>query len=77
MTAYPAERIGLPGVGRITEGEPADLVLFDPEAIADNTAPGRSDERPTGIHTVLVSGHVMAQGGRIVSRERPGRVLRK
>ena len=77
MTAFPAERIGLTGVGRIVEGGWADLVLFDPAAVADNTTPSRADAPPTGIRAVLVSGHVVAQDGRIVSAERRGRVLRR
>ena len=31
MSANPARRLGLPG-GRLAEGAPADLVLFDPDA---------------------------------------------
>ena len=50
---------------------------FDPAAVADNTTPSRADAPPTGIRAVLVSGHVVAQDGRIVSAERRGRVLRR
>lgn len=75
MTSFPAERIGLPGVGRVAEGVWADLVLFDPATVADNTTPGRPDAPPTGIRAVLISGQVVAQDGRIVGRERRGRVL--
>jgi len=32
VAANPAERIGMSGSGRITEGAPAEMVLFDPEA---------------------------------------------
>jgi N-acyl-D-amino-acid deacylase len=77
MTSFPAERIGLEAVGRITEGAWADLVLFDPETVADNTTPDRPDAPPTGIRAVLISGQVVAQDGKIVSQKRPGRVLRK
>jgi N-acyl-D-amino-acid deacylase len=76
MTSFPAERIGLAGVGRVAEGAWADLVLFDPATVADNTAPGRPDAPPTGIRAVLISGQVVAQSGRIIGRERLGRVLR-
>ncbi len=77
MTSFPAERIGLADVGRITEGGWADLVLFDPATVADNTTPDRPDVPPTGIRAVLISGQVMAQDGQIVSQERWGRVLRR
>ncbi|GEM_PF-2774783 len=77
MTAFSAGRIGMTGVGVIREGNWADLVLFDPDAVADNTTPERADAPPTGIRAVLVSGHVVAQDGRVIDRGRWGRVLRR
>ena len=77
MTGFSAERIGLNEVGRVTEGYWADLVLFDPALVADNTAPGRSDAKPSGIHSVLISGQVVAQDGEMVNGARHGRVLRR
>jgi len=77
MTSFPAERIGLEGVGRIAEGGWADLVLFDPATVADNTTLTRPAAPPTGIRAVLIGGLVVAQDGQIVSRERQGRVLRR
>ena len=77
MTSFPAERIGLADVGRIAEGAWADMVLFDPATVADNTTPERPNAPPTGIRTVLISGQVVAQDGQIVSQERMGRILRR
>jgi N-acyl-D-amino-acid deacylase len=77
MTSFPAERIGLLDVGRVAEGAWADLVLFDPATVADNTAPDQPDAPPTGIRAVLVSGQVAAQDGEIVGQGRSGRVLRR
>jgi N-acyl-D-amino-acid deacylase len=77
MTSFSAERIGLADVGTIAEGLWADLVLFDPETVADNTTPDRLDAPPTGIRAVLISGQVIAQDGRIIAQRRYGRVLRR
>ncbi len=77
MTSFPAERIGLADVGRIAEGAHADLVLFDPVTVTDNTTLDRPDVPPMGIEAVLVSGRVVIQDGQVVSRERRGRVLRR
>lgn len=77
MTSFPAERIGLTKVGRIAEGQRADLVLFDPQTVADNTTAERSDAPPTGIRAVLISGQVVARDGQVISSQRWGRVLRR
>jgi N-acyl-D-amino-acid deacylase len=77
MTSFPAERIGLDGVGRISEGEWADLVVFDPATVDGNATLERPDAPPAGIQSVLISGRVVAQDGRVVSHERHGRVLRR
>jgi N-acyl-D-amino-acid deacylase len=77
MTSFPAERTGLAEVGRIAEGLRADLVLFDAETVADNTTSERADAPPTGIHTVLIGGQVVAQDGRLTNPGRQGQVLRR
>jgi N-acyl-D-amino-acid deacylase len=77
MTSFSAERTGLTDVGRIAEGLWADLVLFDPATVADNTTPERPDAPPTGIKAVLVSGQLAARDGQAVTTESHGRVLRR
>jgi N-acyl-D-amino-acid deacylase len=77
MTSFSAQRIGFNDIGEIAEGKWADLVLFDPETIADNTTKERPDAPPTGIHSVLISGHVVARQGRLLGDVRRGRVLRR
>jgi len=77
MTSFPAKRMGLPDRGYIESGAPADLVLFDPETVADNTTPAQPDVPPTGIRAVLLGGKVVAQDGQIVGDERMGQVLRR
>jgi N-acyl-D-amino-acid deacylase len=77
MTSMPADRIGLQEVGRIAPGHWADLVLFDPATVADNTGPGRTDAAPSGIRAVLISGEIIAKDGEVAAGVRKGRVLRR
>jgi N-acyl-D-amino-acid deacylase len=76
MTGLPAERLGVRDRGRVAEGFMADLVLFDPGAIADTATFERPCAYPAGIRLVMVNGRIAAQDGRIAA-ERAGRVLRK
>lgn len=77
MTDYPARRFGLEGVGRVAEGYWADLVLFDPETIADRTTLQKPDVPPTGVEAVWLSGHLVVRGGQVVDAGKHGRVLRR
>jgi N-acyl-D-amino-acid deacylase len=77
MTAYPAERMGLQGVGQIAEGFQADLVLFDADKVADHATLARPDVGPAGIQAVLIAGEVVAQDGQVIPGIRRGRVLRR
>ncbi len=77
MTSLPAERLGLPDVGRVAEGCWADLTLFDPGAVGDARDPERFDAEPTGIRMVLVSGEPVVEGGIVAQGVLPGRVLRR
>ncbi|XXT17806.1 amidohydrolase family protein [Sorangium sp. So ce429] len=77
MTSLPAERIGLRDVGRVVPGHWADLVVFDPATVADNTTPGRAEAPPSGIRAVLITGEVVARDGALTSKTRQGRLLRR
>jgi N-acyl-D-amino-acid deacylase len=77
MTSFSAERVGLTDVGRIGEGMRADLVLFDPVTVADNTTLEQPDAPPAGIEAVLVGGSIVAQRGRLVDSKRRGQVFRR
>jgi N-acyl-D-amino-acid deacylase len=74
MTSLPADRFGLTGRGRIVEGARADLVLFDPDTIADRATFESPQVYPEGIETVVVNGRIAWDGE---NRERAGRVLRR
>ncbi len=77
MTGFPAERLGLEGVGRVAEGQRADLVLFDPATVNAQATPAVPDAPPTGINAVMLAGHLVARDGRLLPGPRRGRVLRK
>ncbi len=76
MTALAARHMGLPERGTIAPGAPADLVLFDPEAVADRSTFAEPALPATGIATVWVNGVVVYRDG-VATGARPGRVLRR
>lgn len=76
MTALSAERFGLAGRGRLAEGFHADLVLFDPEAIADAASFERPAMPSRGIIGTWVNG-VRVWDGLSPTGARPGALLRR
>jgi N-acyl-D-aspartate/D-glutamate deacylase len=74
MTSLPADRFGLVGRGRIAKGAFADLVLFDPDRIADRATFESPHAFAQGIDLVVVNGTVAWDGG---IGGRGGRVLRR
>ena len=59
MTSITAERFGLAGRGVIRTGAWADLVLFDPQTIADKATFTDPHQYPAGIPYVIVNGVVV------------------
>jgi N-acyl-D-amino-acid deacylase len=76
MTGLSARRLGFADRGLLQPGFAADLVLFDPAAIADRADFIHSHEYARGILHVWVNGRPLIQDGKFTG-ERPGRVLRK
>ena len=85
MTDRPARHYGLPERGRVAEGWHADLVVFDPAAVASEPATLRrrpARRRRAALRRVAgrgprawwPGGEVVRDG--VVTDERPGRVLR-
>ncbi|MFI2651779.1 amidohydrolase family protein [Micromonospora fulviviridis] len=74
MTGMPAHRFGLHGRGLLADGYAADLVVLDPQRVADGATYDDPLAPPQGVRCVLVGGRVVVDGG-AVTDARPGRVL--
>ena len=68
MTGLPAALIGLSNRGLLRQGWKADIVIFDPHTVHDNTSAGHPDRHPDGIETVIVNGAVVVHRGRHLGR---------
>ena len=75
MTSLSCDRFGLFGRGRIAEGMWADLVLFDPDRIADTATYDDPKQEAVGVDCVVVNGTVVYENGSHTDA-RPGGVLR-
>lgn len=76
MTGFPARKFRLTDRGLIREGAYADLVVFDPQVIAEVGTYQEPRQYPPGIDYVLVNGKITADHGRHTG-ERNGRLLRQ
>ena len=76
MTTLPASILGLSDRGAIKAGQWADLVLFDPNTVADQATFEDPFQYPVGIDTVLVNGTVVLDEGKHTNA-RPGKVLKR
>ncbi|MFK4442601.1 N-acyl-D-amino-acid deacylase [Caballeronia udeis] len=76
MTGLTAEQFGLVDRGHIAEGQYADIVVFNPESVADRATFGEPTLRPEGIEHVVVNGTPVFQHG-VSTGARPGRTLRR
>jgi N-acyl-D-amino-acid deacylase len=76
MTGFPTRKFGIADRGVVRPGAYADLVLFDPEAIADVATYEDPHRPPLGIPHVFVNGVQLVRGGEHTGA-RPGRALRR
>lgn len=74
MTSLPAGRLGLTDRGRIAPGFVADLVLFDPATVIDQSTIQHPEAPPLGIPAVMVSGEWVVRDG-VLTGNRPGQAL--
>ncbi|MGQ9732516.1 MAG: N-acyl-D-amino-acid deacylase family protein [Candidatus Zipacnadales bacterium] len=75
MTAQTARKFRLRDRGVVRKGAWADLVLWDPESVADRATFEDPHQPPVGIHMVLVNGQRVAVNGELTGA-RPGMVIR-
>ena len=75
MTGLPAALLNLPDRGRLREGAWADVVVLDPERVADAATFPEGRLPPVGIEWVLVNGQVVVERGKYLGSE-AGQALR-
>lgn len=76
MTSLSAAHVGITKRGTIVKGGFADLVLFDPNTIIDNSTPKDPHLVSTGVVGVWVNGKRVWQNGKATGVH-PGRVIRR
>ena len=67
MTSMPARRLGLTNKGRLNPGADADIVIFNPETMADHATFENPMLAPEGIDYVFTGGEIAARNCRIVN----------
>jgi N-acyl-D-amino-acid deacylase len=75
MSGFVAERYRLRDRGTLKVGNAADLVVFDPETVADRSTWTEPRLEPVGIDHVIVNGVAVTDHGRWTGAL-PGQVLR-
>jgi N-acyl-D-amino-acid deacylase len=79
MSSLAATNVGIRERGLIEPGYFADLVLFDPATVKDNSdfgPPGTAQRLASGVQTVWVNGQIVFDNGK-VSGAYPGKVIRR
>jgi N-acyl-D-amino-acid deacylase len=74
-SSMPCDKLGIKDRGRLIPGCYADIVLFDPEKLADTATFQDPIKYPQGIRYVIVNGKIVVEEGRHTGA-RAGRVLR-
>jgi N-acyl-D-amino-acid deacylase len=74
MSGFVAERYRLGDRGLLRRGYGADVVVFDPATVADQSTWTQPRLEPIGVDAVIVNGQVVADHGRWTG-ELPGKVL--
>lgn len=75
MTSLPAQEMGIVDRGVIRTGMAADLVVFDPAKVRENSTYTEPHQYATGFDWVLVNGGVIVESDKH-TQAKPGKVLR-
>jgi N-acyl-D-aspartate/D-glutamate deacylase len=75
MTSLAAQRVGLSDRGLLKPGFFADITVFDPNTIIDNSTYENPAQIASGVNYVFVNGVAVLDGGRVTAAL-PGRALR-
>jgi N-acyl-D-amino-acid deacylase len=75
-TSAAARRFGLADRGELAPGFAADVIVFDPDAVADAATPDHPRAPARGMRHVVVNGELVLEDGRPTGRT-PGRALRR
>ncbi len=75
LTRLPADNLGLEDRGRLKPGAYADIVIFDPETIADRATFEEPHQLAVGVRDVIVNGVPALRNGEVTDA-RPGQVVR-
>jgi N-acyl-D-amino-acid deacylase len=76
LAAHAARRFGLTDRGLLCEGMAADVVVFDPEMIADRSTYDDGRQLAVGVEHVLVNGELVLHAGKRTNAM-PGRGLKR
>jgi N-acyl-D-amino-acid deacylase len=77
MTGANAERLGLNDRGLLKKKMAADITVFDPRRICDNTSFQATDRLPVGVQHVFINGRPAFRDGPPDPDVRAGSVLRQ
>ena len=75
MPMLPASRLGLSRRGRIAPGFSGDLVVFDPDTVADTATFEDPHSYPVGIPHVAVNGTLVIENNEFTGQT-PGKIIR-
>ena len=74
-SAAVAHRLSIPDRGELREGAYADIIVFDPNTIADKASYEQPHQVSVGVRDVFVNGTAVVRGG-VHTNEKPGRIVR-